>query len=351
MLARLPADCFGAVLAFLSLADVALARPGSRLFSRLRRVRPPRHWHSKSSWIDAPAADLNLLWDTFGLHWHGGHEYSCDSDSALFNCADLVSAACEAGWVDKIQWLCETLNYAIDGVHASHFLDAASTAGHLATVQWLTTQQDYGKECDVVYFACVHGRLAIAQWLVERLDITAWMTWRPWMTARGALHVVCREGYRSAAQWLVQHFASELREKKVGGDALCAAARGRQLAVAQWLVAHYELDATDACDTNNQTSAFYYACEYGNLETAQWLVQRFNLTRTDAHVDNSSSPLRAACVEGHLDVVQWLVEYFELTVADVGRTDQHDSMMGYANENRHFDVVTWLAQRFGPAGV
>ncbi len=355
LLARLPADCFGAMLAYLSFTDVALARSGSRLFSSetLRRFRLPSHWNSVSSWRDAPVADARLLWGAFRLYRRRGR-FSCVPNPARheqFGCDTIIGAACVVGWPDKIQWVCETLGGTIDAVHAPYYLESACVEGQIATAQWLVANAmppgyDRRAVCGAVYYACTNGHLDTARRLVAHFSVTSWTPRLSWMTPIDMFRRTCQDGHLSTAQWLVGQFAPEFRDRLIGVDALRSAAQTGQLPTAQWLTAQYEIEVADVRETADLPSVLYCTCGTGNLEFAQWLTTRFGLTRDDVFSE-CNSPLHTACAEGHLRVVQWLIEFFELTVADMGEIGIYNSALWYARNKGHRELIEWLEHRFG----
>jgi len=135
----------------------------------------------------------------------------------------------------------------------------------------LTREQVRAVDNEALRWTCWRGRLAVAQWLADRFQLTA---------------ADARAGNNEALRWAC-------------GDG--------HLATAQWLTERFGLTAADARAFSN--NALLGACTNGHLDVVQWLVKRFGLTAADACAEYNGA-LRFAACNGHWNVVRWLKTEF-----------------------------------------
>ncbi len=341
MLARLPADCFGCVLECLTFEDVIRGRSSIREFGRealSRAGRLPPHWGAIDLVVYqmrmlSPIADARLLWATFGA-W------------PTYECAAAVEYACDAGRLDKIQWLCAHLRDVIDTEVASQFLGAACGAGQLVIAKWFAEQYECSMDGNALDSACSKGHLEVAQWVAERFDIAEWPAGG--VSLSDTFLETCMNGHLDTLQWIADRFRFRTREIALGvaRAALRTACSYGHLPIAQWLTARYDLYPEDVIAGANLPSALYCACQSGHLETARWLVARFGL----AHVDVRNvyeSPFHTACMHGRLDIVEWLIEQFDIDTANANAIIGHPSAaLTSACGAGHLELAQWLAKRF-----
>ena len=265
-------------------------------------------------------------------HHHQKRTTQKTNNAALEALHSVVQLGCLHEWKDEIACIevaCPPNTRLIKELHAcamrkvyiDDLINTLLDTGRLTTLilGWGISRQPIPLEhpcfCDtiesnkyVIYFSrcCEHGHLAVAQWLVERFELTA-------------------EDVKSKDNWVLRMSCS------------CG-----HLEVAQWLAVHFNLTARDARSYNNH--ALHMSCSHGHLEVAQWLTKTFGLTAEDAR-SNRNYALWKSCEHGHIAVVQWLVEHFELTVEDARVWDTEASQTSC--EQKYPDVIHWLVERFG----
>ncbi len=141
-----------------------------------------------------------------------------------------LGCACANGHLRTAQWLTGRFGLTTADARSlgNHALNGAYLRGFAPVVEWLVetfelTAQDAAVELGYgallgapLWNACANGHIAIAQYLVKRLKVTATYTHQS-----RALHVACRNGHLAIVQWLTSTRLARLRTD--GVDALIAA--------------------------------------------------------------------------------------------------------------------------------
>jgi hypothetical protein len=240
-------------------------------------------------------------------------------------------------------------------------------------------------------YACVEGRLDIAEWLVDRygfgvadltwtddplkvpllaevcgtkrLDTIQWFirTFRP---PKGQLlHSECLSGpvddveeihrdgledYIPALDWVVQHYNLTPDDLKFWAHSafyrMCETGHldmGHRLELLHWLTDLGLIpDDFDVCDMMEHAST------YGETEIIQFLYTEFNV---DSELMETcyAMPFRLACAHGHIETAQWLAARFDLAREHVVRNKGHIwSAMAYACRSGRSRTAQWLALHY-----
>ena len=192
--------------------------------------------------------------------------------------------------------------------------------------------------CEVLRYACAHGWLSKARWLVaygEPSNNSGWMPRDHYL-----LESACGGGHRATARWVADHFG--LGAGRAAGSsrrALVSACAGGHLATAQWLATRFGFTEEHRV-FDEVLRAFRAACDNGHLATAQWLTERFDICVGRYGRREIDDRLCAACVHGQLAVVQWLVAHFCIWLRGVV-VRSRDPLLRAA-DNGHHEVVRWL---------
>jgi hypothetical protein len=183
--------------------------------------------------------------------------------------------------------------------------------------------------------SCKGGQLAVAQWTVAALGLTAEDVRADDLLA---LRFSCGNGHLAVAQWLTTEF-NLAAESSRDGISIClqVACSSGHIAVAQWLTSTFGLTAEDARSASN--FGFRHACCNGHLAVAQWMAATFGLTADDARARKNHA-LLIACAKGHLAVAQWLVATFGLTAEDM--MSCHSFALTQSLKDGHSAVTDWL---------
>lgn len=159
-------------------------------------------------------------------------------------------------------------------------------------------------EVEAVHVACIHGHVAVAQWVYCTFGL------KP-VHLDACLMLVCQAGQVAAARWLHGTLGLTLTPDRAY-MALELACHNGHLAIAHWLHAVQWLDAPEAAPGLHRTrivSAFQAACEGHHLPIARWLRHTFQLTLVDL-TRHLACTFQNACVNGHVDTVRWLHRAF-----------------------------------------
>jgi hypothetical protein len=244
------------------------------------------------------------------------------------------------------------------GIICGKIMNHLAAAGRLG----LTAEGICADKNEALRVACSHGHLEVAKWLVDNHGLVAANararakeTGRRAIASRAprlsaaaqyigntALSGACHNGHLAVAQWLVERFDLSAEDARAhGNEALRYACLAGNLNVAQWLAERFHLTAHDVRTHNN--FALRTACHSGRLELAQWLAKRFELNVDDARANNNEA-LRWTCDGGHSDVAQWLADDVGITAEDARA--KGNEALHFAYINSHYNLAQWLVDRF-----
>lgn len=177
----------------------------------------------------------------------------------------------------------------------------ASISGNLPMLHMMHHTFHYSqKQCrDAIMRANIGGHLPALQWLMslykENDNIFSGATLLQWD---------CLHGHLAVAQWVASHFQLTSADVRRGNNqALAWACQSGNRKLVTWLVDTFSLTPADVRSNNN--AAFRLACAGNHLELAQWLVSRFKLTAADVFADNGDA-VKGARRRNATRVVAWL---------------------------------------------
>lgn len=217
---------------------------------------------------------------------------------------DAAVAACGRGHLEVVLWLDEAYGLAInDRERGAIFRNACREAppnGSMDGLEWfatrfaITTGDVRYEDCDALKWACLGGRLGVAQWLTDRFGLT-------------------------------------IEDARSQRGILAIASAGGHTDVVKWAVGRFGLTADDA--RSSGCEPLHLACVFGHLEIASWLYERFELTSADLQSVTGSDfmgpytqdgMLRSACVGGRHEIVQWLLPILGPPTEEVERILETD---------------------------
>lgn len=256
---------------------------------------------------------------------------------------DALVSACRYGHLEVAQWL--VARFGIVGDTSA--VKQACAKGHLHVVQWLMPRLPRrlpGLYDEMLRGACAGGHLTLLEWLVDthhleldkqhlglderqvELDLrTAGRGPLAWQVdTRYLLRVACSNGHLHVAGYLMARVQAPSHNELIA--ALHDSCRNGHYEVVQWLVAHFAPDI--------RADALYHACANGHHEIAEWLVARADIQMDDY---NTTRILETVCGRGHLAALQWFARQFEIPGTEL-RT-----WLGVSCWGGHVDVADWLA--------
>lgn len=217
--------------------------------------------------------------------------------------------ACSNGHLAMAQWLAARFGLKTADAQAlgNHAFRRACSRGFLDVAQWLADHFALGAADAHAHgyqawqSAVSNGHFAVVQWLAERFGVSAAET-------ANALRELCLNGQFAAAQFLMDHPATELTK------ILYESRLGAWDDPAIWhTLASYGgrgVDGPSAVSTADVVAAFQAACGAGHLEIAQWLAGRLAFDDEQA-----GAAFMLACQHRRLAVARWLVRRYGLSAA------------------------------------
>lgn len=186
--------------------------------------------------------------------------------------------------------------------------------------------------------ACLHGHLAVAEWLCARGDACI----------SGAIFKACFGGHLDVAQWL---FAEGALKKDVHfGTVLQETSKGGHVHIVRWLHSLMPMDRRDLGIGIN------VALSHGKLAMAKWFAEQgsfcsksLNFASKGGNVDavkwvhslgatDFNVAMMTACLHGHLAVAKWARAKGAATLK---------LSMGLACMDGNLHVVKWLVSEGG----
>ena len=252
----------------------------------------------------------------------------------------IVAVAAGRGNLPAVKWLykqgCELDSVSPSGSSA---LMHAASRGHKDIVVWLAKKGcDFNRTNDegdtALSWASEQGRHSVVKWLVKHGANSI-------HTNRFGLFPIslaASNGHLNIIEWLLANGCPlEPRLLPMRSLTLTNAARHGQLQVVRFLVTHCQVSPL-AMDGVGKSS-LQYACERGHVEVFRYFIEDCSLS-LDYRASRGRTLSILAAHYGKLDILRYIysVEPRLLLLRDESGT----SIMSYALDNMHSNVVQWL---------
>ena len=180
--------------------------------------------------------------------------------------------------------------------------------------QWLIIKNMHGKKSigEIFIEVCMKGFLSYGMFLLKKNKININASYE------GAFRLSCYHGRIQVAQWLVQLGESgEYKRININANyegAFRSSCYHGRIQVAQWLVQLGESGEYKRININaNYEGAFRLSCENGHIQIAQWLIQlgeSGEYKRIDINACNEDAFI-SSCANGHIQIAHWLIQLGE----------------------------------------
>lgn len=252
----------------------------------------------------------------------------------------IVAVAAGRGNLSAVKWLhkqgCDLDATSPSG--SSAIMHAASR-GHKDVVIWLAKKGcDFNRTNDegdtALSWASEQGRHSIVKWLVKHGSNSI-------HTNRFGLFPIslaASNGHLSVIEWLLANGCPlEPRLLPMRSLTLTNAARHGQLQVVRFLVLRCQVSPL-AMDGVGKSS-LQYACERGHLEVFRYFIEECSIS-LDHRVSRGRTLSILAAHYGRLDILRYIYSVDSRLL--LLRDDSGTSIMSYALDNMHSNVVQWL---------
>ena len=230
-------------------------------------------------------------------------------------------------------------------------LCACCVGGNLELVQhivkWCSiTECNMRNEIDPLWCACVHGHLAVAQWLANHFSIT---DERIYTVALNTMYECCYRGHTHVADWLLDKCAASDLVRHVVGHA-CEYGHTETLC---WILETKRTDFTYH-GLRSLGHPFMMSCIHENINAAKCVVDVCNINRARFLKHGGIRVFMECCAQNKkmVDVLQWLTDTFELTAHNVLKTDGTEDSNTKCNANYtacthgRTHILKWLQTAF-----
>ena len=180
--------------------------------------------------------------------------------------------------------------------------------GNLNIAQYLIREEHCNPSCEnndgstPLHNACLHGNLNIAQYLIREEHCNSSCENNDGSTP---LHNACLHGHLNIAQYLIkEEHCNSSCEDNDGMTPLHFACCHGNLNIAQYLIR--EEHCNPSCENKYGDTSLHYACHYGHLNIAQYLIREEHCNPSCENNDGST-PLHYACSNGNLNIAQYLI--------------------------------------------
>lgn len=252
----------------------------------------------------------------------------------------IVAVAAGRGNLQAVKWLhkqgCELDDVSPSGSSA---IMHAAMRGHKDVLVWLAKKGcDFNRTNEegdtALSWASEHGRHPIVKWLVKHGANSI-------HTNRFGLFPIslaASNGHLSVIEWLLGNGCPlEPKRLPMRSLTLTNAARHGQFQVVQFLVSNCQVSPL-AVDGVGKSS-LQYACERGHLEVFRYFVEECQI-KLDYRVSRGRTLAILAAHYGRLDILRYIYSVNPRLL--LLRDDSGTSILSYALDNMHSNVVQWL---------